>query len=546
MFASAVGSHDRAHGDAHAGCQPAAVDLRPRPQLLAGRTRDAVAFLVDGEEYFTAVRAALAKAQRSFFILGWDIDSRMRLVPGGANDGLPEPLCDFLNALVKARRGLRGYVLSWDFAMLYALEREWLPIFKLDWRTHRRLSFRLDDQHPAGASHHQKIVVVDDSVAFVSGYDLTRVRWDTCRHEKDEPRRVDHRGIAYPPFHDVGIAVGRRLRPRARATSRASAGGAPRKVAAPRRPPTPIADAWPAGVEPALTDIDVAIARTEPAFDGYPAVGEIRQLHLDAIASARRRIFAENQYFTSRLISDAFAQRLREDDAPEIAVISPFKQSGWLEISTMGVLRGRNHRLLRAADTNNRYRLYYPTLPWLDAKGECLNIHSKVLVVDDEFLMIGSANLADRSMGTDTECNLALEARGESGDRAGDRRLARSAARRAPRPLARGGRRGAPRVRAACTRPSRSSSREGRRGLKAIEPELDPSLDALVPDQQVLDPERPIDPDTIVADLVPREEARGSVAHPLDHRRDRRGGADGPGPRMALHAACRHGSSPRD
>jgi len=28
--------------------------------------------------------------------------------------------------------------------MLYAMEREWLPIYKLDWRTHRRLSFRLD------------------------------------------------------------------------------------------------------------------------------------------------------------------------------------------------------------------------------------------------------------------------------------------------------------------------------------------------------------------------------------------------------------------
>src|SRR5512134_104317 len=50
-----------------------------------------VAFLVDGEEYFTAVREALAKARHSFFILGWDIDSRMRLTPGGANDGFPEP-----------------------------------------------------------------------------------------------------------------------------------------------------------------------------------------------------------------------------------------------------------------------------------------------------------------------------------------------------------------------------------------------------------------------------------------------------------------------
>jgi phospholipase D1/2 len=77
-----------------------------------------VAFLVDGEEYFGAVRAALATARRSFFILGWDIDSRMRLVPEGANDGFPEPLGDFLNAVVAARRGLRGYVLSWDLAML--------------------------------------------------------------------------------------------------------------------------------------------------------------------------------------------------------------------------------------------------------------------------------------------------------------------------------------------------------------------------------------------------------------------------------------------
>jgi hypothetical protein len=114
-----------------------------------------VAFLVDGQEYFGAVRAALARARHSILILGWDIDSRMLLVPEGARDGLPEPLGEFLNAIVARERDLHGYVLSWDFAMLYAMEREWLPIYKLDWRTHRRLSFRLDDRHPIGASHHQ-------------------------------------------------------------------------------------------------------------------------------------------------------------------------------------------------------------------------------------------------------------------------------------------------------------------------------------------------------------------------------------------------------
>jgi phosphatidylserine/phosphatidylglycerophosphate/cardiolipin synthase-like enzyme/uncharacterized membrane protein YdjX (TVP38/TMEM64 family) len=468
-----------------------------------------VAFLVDGEEYFGAVRAALAKAQHSFYILGWDTDSRMRLTPKGAQDGLPEPLADFLNAIVRSRRDLHGYVLSWDFAMLYTLEREWFPIFKLDWRTHRLLSFRLDDHIPAGASHHQKIVVVDDAVAFVSGYDLTRVRWDTSRHAEDDPCRADHRGVKYPPFHDVGIAVGgdcaRALGELARERWRRATG----KALKPSAASTP-ADVWPTGVEAALTDVDVAIARTEPKFGGYPEVSEIRQLHLDAISSARRTIFAENQYFTSRLITDAFSERLRKDDDLEIAVLSPFKQSGWLEISTMGVLRGRNHRRLRAADPKGRYKLYYPTLPWLDAKGECLNIHSKVFVVDDELLMIGSANLADRSMGTDTECNLAIEARGnpEIGKAiAGVReRLLAEHLDHSPAEVA-----DALRRTKSLHRAIDALNQEGRRGLKAIEPELDPKLDALVPDQQVLDPERPIDPDTLVADLVPREEARGSV-----------------------------------
>ncbi|MEO8536856.1 MAG: hypothetical protein ABI533_04965 [Betaproteobacteria bacterium] len=153
--------------------------LQPGRNCWRVERAERLAFLVDGAEYFGAVRATLANARQSIFILGWDIDSRMRLVPEGAGDGLPEPLGDFLNAIVTRNRRLRGYVLSWDFAMLYAMEREWLPIFKLDGRTHRRLSFRLDDQHPVGASHHQKVIVVDDAVAFVSGYDLTRCRYDT-------------------------------------------------------------------------------------------------------------------------------------------------------------------------------------------------------------------------------------------------------------------------------------------------------------------------------------------------------------------------------
>ena len=468
-----------------------------------------VAFLVDGEAYFSAVRAALAQARRSLFILGWDIDSRMQLVPGGANDGWPEGLADFLNAIVSERPDLRAYVLSWDFAMLYALEREWLPVYKLDWRTHRRLAFRLDDRHPTGASHHQKVIVIDDNVAFVGGFDLTRVRWDTSAHAADEPRRRTSAGERYPPFHDVGIVVegdcAHALSGLARDRWRRATGREARASVRDADAPSP----WPSAVEPVLTDVDVAIARTQPAFDGCEAVREIRALTLDAIAAARHSIFAENQYFTSKTIADAFARSLGADEGPDIAVVSPYMQSGWLEISTMGVLRGRLHRELHAADRHERYRLYYPVLPWLAGNGGCLNVHSKVLVVDEALAMIGSANLSDRSLGLDTECNLAIEARG-------DPRIAQAIAGLRNRLLA---------EHLDCTRADVETAIAHEPGLHAairalsqsprtllpMDTSLDASLDALVPDHRVLDPEMPIDPDEIVADLVPREASRNGT-----------------------------------
>jgi phospholipase D1/2 len=176
--------------------QAAAPLLQPGRNCWRIEKSSRLAFLIDGAAYFSAVRAAIARARRSVFILGWDIDSRVRLVPGGANDGLPEELGDFLNEVVKRQRDLQMYVLTWDFAMVFALDREWLPIYKLDWRTHRRLHFQLDDKHPLGASHHQKIVVVDDAVAFVGGLDLTHHRWDTPEHACRNPGRCDPDGKA--------------------------------------------------------------------------------------------------------------------------------------------------------------------------------------------------------------------------------------------------------------------------------------------------------------------------------------------------------------
>jgi phospholipase D1/2 len=483
--------------------------LRPGETCWRIDRASRLAFLVDGEEYFGAVRSALTKARHSFFILGWDIDSKMRLAPQGSNDGFPAQLGEFLKAIVAARRELHGHVLTWDYAMLYALEREWAPIFQFDLKAHRRLAFRLDDRHPVGASHHQKVVVVDDSVAFVSGLDLSRSRWDTSRHACGDPMRIDSSGRAYAPFHDVGAVLSgdsaRALGELCRERWRRATGSVP----ATSRHAAP-GDAWPDGVEPVLRDTDVAIARTEPPFGGAPGVAEIRQMHREAIATARKWIFGENQYFTSITIADWLARRLSEPDGPEIALLTPIKQSGWLEASTMGVLRARIHRTLRNADRHDHYRLYCPQLEWTDDSGACLNVHSKVLIVDDEFVTIGSANLADRSLRLDTECNIALEARGDEGVRSAIAGLRE-------RLLAEHLGTGPQQVSAAMAR-ERSLHRaiaslaapDGRT-LAATEPALDPTVDALTPDHGVLDPESPLDPDVLVTELLPEPEGKRGV-----------------------------------
>ena len=143
------------------------------------RHADRFAMLVDGDAYFATLRTALLRARHTVFIVGWDVDSRMHLPPADPGDGLPDTLAAFLHALASSRHNLRIYVLAWDFAMIYALERDWPPVYRAAWRAHRGIRFRLDDTHPRGASHHQKLVVIDDRLAFVGGLDLTRARWDT-------------------------------------------------------------------------------------------------------------------------------------------------------------------------------------------------------------------------------------------------------------------------------------------------------------------------------------------------------------------------------
>ena len=372
----------------------------------------------DAADHFRLVRDALLQAQQTVFILGWDIFPAVDLLPGAEAPDAPTRLDHLLAFITRRRPHLRCYVLIWDYAALYTLERDPFARWKLGWRTSRRVRFGFDDRIPFGGSHHQKIVVVDDQLAFCGGIDLTGHRWDTSAHRVEEPARTSA-GEPYEPYHEVqavatgplATALGTLARDRWRAIGE--------KRLPPLRPSGD--DLWPAEVEPDLRNVNVAIARTLPEIDGQPAVRECESLFLDSIARAKQSIYIESQYFTNDTLAEALAARLREPDGPEIVIVSPKECHGWVERNTMGAFRDQVFRLMIAADTHKRLRLVYPAAS--RAQNVPTFIHSKVMIVDDELARIGSANFSRRSMGVDSECDLAVEAGGDPRVQAGVRHI---------------------------------------------------------------------------------------------------------------------------
>lgn len=376
----------------------------------------------DAAEYFRLIRWALLEARHTVFSLSWDITAHTDLLPDVAVPDKPDAptrLDKLLASVARRRPGLRCYILTWDYGALYTLERDPFTRWRLGWRMPRGVKFGFDDHHPVGGCHHQKVVVVDDRLAFCGGIDLTGHRWDTSAHRPEEPARTTLLGEAYGPYHEVqamvtgpaAASLGLLARDRWRALGHDRL----------RPLQSSTEDLWPSDITPDLADVDVAIARTMPGTESRPAIRECEALFLDSIARAKKTIYIENQYFTNDKLAAALAARLKEQDGPEVIVISPKDCHGWLEKTTMGAFRDTAFRQLLAADQHGRLRLVYPAAS--RSSDVPTFVHSKVMIVDDVLARIGSANCSHRSMGMDTECDLAVDAGGDSDARAGIRRM---------------------------------------------------------------------------------------------------------------------------
>ena len=401
------------------GGPPAASGARYWEQVLQfGLIGNTVEPLVDGAAAFTAMQRAIESAQTRdhyIYLLGWWCDPWVNLTGPGT--------C-LLDLFAQAgRRGAQIRVLLWKPS----------PIFPAHVWLHNAAVMALNrlpgchaQQDSAGLtrSHHQKLLVVSGRgglVALCGGVDVNadrrhRLPPPRSAYRKDRPANLGWIGGSGSgatgsgePLHDVHARVtGPSALPLMRMfwrrwMARSGDRAIDRKdpLRASFYPPVP----RPTGSQ---------FARVGETFDGVlrpPGRAPFRSRAVDAqdiwlrsILAARSFIYIEEQY----LISDCAAEAIR--------TVLPRLEHVTILIPPSGMtdLKGRWTRRLAFLDHITRgnphakklhvyTRVAGPPQSCRRDTGPHLYVHAKMAVIDDELMLIGSANMNNRGWETDSE-----------------------------------------------------------------------------------------------------------------------------------------------
>jgi phosphatidylserine/phosphatidylglycerophosphate/cardiolipin synthase-like enzyme len=343
--------------------------------------------LIDGEEALPAIEQAIRNARSSVHIANWHASPDFRLT---REPGAPT-LRDLL--AMTAQRGVAVRLLLWAGPPVPAFQptRRLVRAEQQRFTAHTGVRCVLDSRERTMHCHHEKLVVVDDTTAFVGGVDFTALEGD--RHDSAE--HPPNRPICW---HDVMT----RLRGPVVADVANHFRQRWREVADEDLPePEP---AEPAG------ESNVQLLRTVPDKTyGFARNGEFTVLdgYLRALRSARRLVYLENQFLWSPEITEVLLDKLREppDDRFRVVLLLPRKPSNGADTT-----RGQLSRLLDADDGNRR--LLAVTISTHDGQESApVYVHAKLGIVDDEWMTIGSANLNEHSLFNDTEVNVATDDR---------------------------------------------------------------------------------------------------------------------------------------
>lgn len=388
--------------------------LRPGRNCWSVEKTEHAGVLIDARAYYRAFVQAARSARGSIYISGWQFDTDAELLRGSDAPESPAPstFLSFLNFICERNPQLKIHILAWDFSGILAFNREWLEDWLFRWRGHENITFRFDSCHSVGGSHHQKLVVIDRWWAFAGGIDICNTRWDDRDHAAENVLRKDPQGKAYPPKHDVQAFVGGEV-------GRELARWFEEQWKISGAEPIPASSAAPQ-VEPAfefsrgLSTSCVGLSQTQGAVFTSPKIPdrEVERLFSDAVRSAERLIYIEAQYVTSKSFFGALSERLKQRSTPrlQVVLILPHDREPLENVSLVPT----EIRMLQALtkiseETGHAFGCYQVLAPGSGGRTP-VQIHSKLIIVDDRFLTIGSANLTNRSMGVDTELNLAWDA----------------------------------------------------------------------------------------------------------------------------------------
>ncbi|HET7724310.1 MAG TPA: phospholipase D-like domain-containing protein [Propionibacteriaceae bacterium] len=343
------------------------------------RHGNSVEVLIDGDAAFRAMLDTIRSARRSVQIAGWHAMPEFALTRGDESVTLRDALAD-------AASRATVQVLIWGGAQVPVMHPT-----RADARRARDgfleipgVAVELDHREYLQHCHHEKLLVVDDEVAYVGGLDLTHLtndRWDTEGHEPRESLG----------WHDAAV----RLRGPVVADVASHINARWHEVTGERvRDPEPPAPAGP---------YDVTFVRTVPErIYGFRPHGEFSILaaYRRALAAAQHLVYLENQFLWAPEIVDILEDKLVHPPSADFRMILLLpRRPATGRDTTLGQLS----RLVQA-DVDRR--LLAATLQSLADESPGTYVHAKVGIVDDHWLTIGSANLNAHSLFNDTEANI--------------------------------------------------------------------------------------------------------------------------------------------
>lgn len=349
---------------------------------------DSLSLHIGGVEYYGSLKKSLEQANTCILICGWTFSLSTVL------DKEDTTVKDVLFALPPS---VEVKILIWDYPLIYTPDRDPFTALTLALENKSNISFQRFDFHPIMSSLHSKLVVIDNRLAYVGGFDIDHERLDGPYHLDDDPLRVNADGESYRPFRDYALRIQGDVSHLSDYFYQLWNSQKKQK-------------SFFANVEGQLdlgTEF-LELARTVPAFKNQAKDFSSYKLQRQLIKNAKKYIYIENQYLSHEGMVGLLCEKLASPHGPQVVIVVSYGKMPWLEKISMGSLLNESVKGLMEADRYGRLGLYCLKYRPTNDEDSFVKVHSKCMIIDGEYLKIGSSNFSKRSMEFDYEIDLFL------------------------------------------------------------------------------------------------------------------------------------------